>query len=151
MEANIIQGLLNCSLTEEDSQLIPLDTQDIQKEVDECSASLYFKILMEKESEIGIRAFAIVKIKAWDCRNIQILQKCPITFHLFFSTKEDCEKVLASSPSCFEYCMVALRPWNPRRTSWRFHKPPQEVIDFVLHYLATDSLAVETTRRIISA
>ena len=45
--------------------------------------------------------------------NIKILRKGHITFHFFFPTKTYCESVLVSRPSCYEYHMVAPRPWDP--------------------------------------
>ena len=112
MEADIIQNLLNFTLTDAEEQETVLESSDLEKGLEECQASFYVKVLMEGDNTISIKGFSINMARVWNCKEIRVNRIANSIFQVFFPTQSQCHRIKAWGPWHYDNHLLVIKDWE---------------------------------------
>ncbi|GAA0162639.1 hypothetical protein LIER_18683 [Lithospermum erythrorhizon] len=72
MDTDIINHLLKCRLTEEETAPVQLEQEDLLDGISGCELSFYVKIHSDKDGFVSIHGFNLDMARAWICKGIKI-------------------------------------------------------------------------------
>ncbi|KAK9986874.1 hypothetical protein SO802_031825 [Lithocarpus litseifolius] len=113
MDAEVIHGLENMTLTVEEAEVIEIPDEGRREVIESCTLSLIGKFLTCKS--FNRRAAKSVLRRAWGLENaLQILEVGANMFQFKFQSEFDMNRVITGGPWTFDNQLLMLQHWQKR-------------------------------------
>ncbi|GAA0185249.1 hypothetical protein LIER_32537 [Lithospermum erythrorhizon] len=86
--------LIALSLTEEEAIPVQLKAEDLTDCILGCEASVYVKVLFEKDGFVSIQGFNLAISKAWNCKILRVTRIAGPLLHVFFASVKERDGVI---------------------------------------------------------